>query len=114
LGTPGPPGAAVRVFMINWLSLLSNSAWILGLAVILAAMSYVYWESTQAKRPFREGLGSPAFLMPFYGGLMLIGLGLLGTGESALEYVLAALLVAGSAFAFVRNYQSRAEDRRSS
>lgn len=100
--------------MINWLSVLSNSAWILGLAVILAAMSYAYWESTQAGRSFRESLGSPAFMMPLYGGLMLIGLGLLGTGGSALEYLLAALLVAGSAVAFVRSYQSRTEGKRSS
>ncbi len=96
------------------MSVLANSAWILGLAIILAALSYVYWEASQTKQTFRSSLVSPTFQLPLYGGLTLIGLGLLGTGGSALEVVLAALMTAGSAFAFIRSYQARSAGKRPS
>jgi hypothetical protein len=62
--------------MINWFSVVANSFWIVGLALILAAVSYFYWLAGQKGESFREEMGNLAFQRFVMGGLLLVGVGL--------------------------------------
>jgi len=87
--------------MIDWLSVIANGFWIVGLALVLAALSYYYWQSTQAGRSLREEFGSPAFQKVAAVGLLLVGVGLAGTSAALWQVALAAATVLGSAVALV-------------
>ena len=71
--------------MINWQSVIFNSFWILGLAILLAAFSYHYWEATQNGRSLRAQLGQPAFLRFFWLAIFLVSIGLIGTSQQLWE-----------------------------
>ncbi len=82
--------------MIDWPDLAFNSLWILGLAIILAAVSYHDWLAYRTGMRFRELLASPTWRGPFFGGTLLVCLGLALTGRVWWE----KLLWAGLALAF--------------
>jgi hypothetical protein len=71
--------------MIDWLAVLINSSWILGLAIVLASFSYHYWYAPLNKRTLREPLRQPRFLRCFWLGLILLALGLAGTSRRLWE-----------------------------
>jgi hypothetical protein len=71
--------------VINWFSLFFNTFWILGLAILLAALSYYYWQASQESRPLREQLNQPSFLKFFWLSFVFIGVGLAGTSQRAWE-----------------------------
>jgi hypothetical protein len=62
--------------MIDWLSVVASSLLIIGLGVILAALSYYYWLAEQDGRPFREELNSPPLQTVFLAGMLLTGVSL--------------------------------------
>lgn len=68
--------------VIDWFSVLINSLWILGLAILLASFSYQYWAAAEAKRPLRTQLNTPAFLKTFWLSFAFIGAGLVGTSQA--------------------------------
>lgn len=74
--------------VINWVSVLSNSFWIIGLASLLAAFSYHYWLASQEKRRLREQLNSPGYLRLFWASLVLTGIGLAGTSQKIWEMII--------------------------
>jgi hypothetical protein len=71
--------------MINWQSVIFNSFWIFGLALLLAAFSYHYWEATQNGRSLRSQLSQPAFLRFFWLAIFFISIGLIGTSQQLWE-----------------------------
>ncbi|MCP4423756.1 MAG: hypothetical protein GY803_04615 [Chloroflexi bacterium] len=71
--------------MINWFSVFSNSFWIIGLAILLAAFSYHYWLADQENRRLREQLSQPAFHKSFWVSFVFIGIGLAGTSQKSWE-----------------------------
>jgi hypothetical protein len=71
--------------MISWQSVTFNGFWVLGLALVLAAISYHYWLAGQENRQLRLQLSEPGFLRPFWLGLVLIGIGLIGTSQQNWE-----------------------------
>jgi hypothetical protein len=79
--------------MINWFSVAANSLWIVGLAVILAALSYTYWLAGYYDRPLRQELRRPPFLVFFLLGLLLVGAGLALTGQGWWQVLPAAGLI---------------------
>lgn len=81
--------------MINWMSVIANGFWIVGLAVILAALSYYYWLAGQLGRPLRQELGSPPFQRLLMIGLLLVGIGLALTGNGLWQILPAVALVLG-------------------
>ena len=83
--------------MINWQSVIFNSFWILGSALILAAFSYHYWLAGQENRKLRLQLSETSFLKPVWLGLIFIGIGLTGTSQETWEMVLWGIvtLIAG-------------------
>ncbi len=74
--------------MINWLSILINSFWILGLAILLAAFSYHYWQASLKNQQLRVQLNQASFLRSFWFGLTLISIGLAGTSATTWETII--------------------------
>jgi hypothetical protein len=74
--------------VINWLSLVINSFWIFGLAVLLAAFSYHYWLAIENNRPLRVQLNELSFLKHFWLSFLLIGIGLVGTSREIWEILI--------------------------
>lgn len=88
--------------MINWQSVLFNSLWIVGLALLLAGFSYSYWAARDGKRPLSHQLASVEFLAPFWAGMLLFCAGLAGTSERVWEIILWGLLALFSIFNLAR------------
>lgn len=86
--------------MIDWWSVITNSFWILGLAVLLAAFSYSYWLGGQQGTTLRQQLQRPAFLRVFAIALVLVGIGLAGTSQTIWETVLSIVLILSSVIFF--------------
>lgn len=82
--------------MIDWWSVISNSFWILGLAVLLAAFSYSYWVAGQEETTLRQQLEKPVFLRVFAIALVLVGVGLAGTSQTIWETALSVVLIISS------------------
>ncbi len=78
--------------MINWQSILFNSSWVLGLAILLAALSYHYWVAGHENRRLRVQLDQPSFLRFFWLSMALIGIGLAGTSKNWWEIIIWILL----------------------
>lgn len=62
--------------MINWYGLFTNSLWVLGAAIFLAALSWSRYAATVAQRSWRSQLDLPGFTLISSGGMMLLSLGL--------------------------------------
>jgi len=86
--------------MIDWWSVVTNSFWIFGLAVLLAAFSYFYWLGGQENTPLRQQLGKPSFLRVFAIALVLVGIGLAGTSQTIWETALSVILIISSVVFF--------------
>lgn len=71
--------------MIDWFSVFINSFWILGLSLLLAALSYHYWLAREEERRLREQYNQPSFLRIFWISLALVGVGLAGTSQYTWE-----------------------------
>lgn len=79
--------------VIDWFNVLANGLWILGLAVLLAAVSYHSWEAEERGRPLREQLGQDSFMRAAWVSLILVGLGLAGTSGRWWEAVVWGIFV---------------------
>ncbi|MFN2172233.1 MAG: hypothetical protein ACK2T4_13960 [Candidatus Promineifilaceae bacterium] len=71
--------------MINWQSVIFNSLWIAGLAVLLAAFSYHYWEAAQHGRSLRIQFSRGAFVRLVWLAMLLVSIGLIGTSQQIWE-----------------------------
>ena len=76
-----------------WL-VLANGLWILGLAVILAALSWASWVAHEQKRTFIRVLGQADSQRALCGGLALFCAGLAATGYRPWMQVIWGLLAA--------------------
>jgi hypothetical protein len=86
--------------MIDWWSVVTNSFWILGLAVLHAAFSYSYWLGGQEGTTLRQQLEKPTFLRVFAIALVLVGIGLAGTSQTIWETALSVVLIISSVVFF--------------
>jgi multisubunit Na+/H+ antiporter MnhB subunit len=78
--------------MIDWAGLIFNALWVLGAAVILAALSFSHYEAQRRNERLRARLAAPAFQMWLSVGLALISLSLALIGPRWWERVLWGLL----------------------
>ena len=64
--------------MIDWFGLFHNALWVLGLAVLLASLSYADWRRRLAQPPvsLRAALGIPRFQAAAGAGLALFCAGI--------------------------------------
>ena len=61
--------------MIDWVNVVLNAIWILGLSIILAAFSYHHWLAAKTSRPLRQVLSQPSWTVPFSSGMVLACVG---------------------------------------
>ena len=74
--------------MIDWPHVALNALWILGGAVILAALSYTSWLAQVRGLPTRQLLGGSVFQLPLSIGLSLVSFSLFFLSRGWLERVL--------------------------
>lgn len=77
------------------LSVLYNSFWIVGLALLLAAFSYHYDRAQRSDRPLRTQLGARSFVIVAWTSMLLVSIGLAATSTRWWETII------WSAFAIV-------------
>ena len=78
--------------MIDFRSVAANALWILGLALILAALSWVYWVAARENVRFRVALNRPGVARGLDIGLMLFCAGLAATARTGWERALWGVL----------------------
>jgi hypothetical protein len=78
--------------MIDLRTLLGGSLWILGLALILAALSWAYWVAARENVRFRVALNRPGVARALDIGLMLFCAGLAATARTGWERALWGVL----------------------
>ncbi len=84
--------------MIDWVSLAFSGLWVLGAAVILAALSFSHYEAQRRGERLRARLAAPGFQAWLSIGLGLISSGMALIGPRRWERVLWGLLCALSAW----------------
>ena len=62
--------------MIDWANLAANGLWILGLAVILATISYASWQASTSGEKLGACIGRPAYQVALSVGTLLFTAGL--------------------------------------
>lgn len=92
------------LLVINWQSVIVNSFWIMGLAILLAAFSYHYWAANEEKRRLRNQLSQPAFQQWYWLGFVFIGIGLIGTSQKTWEMAIWAIF---TLFSIVNLFKER-------
>ena len=87
--------------MVDWLGVVTNGLWVLGLAGMLAAWSYFdYYAKTHGK-PVRQVLNAPMFIRPFSWAVAVFCIGVAASGGSwwqRLAWVVLAALFAVQAW----------------
>lgn len=84
--------------MIDWINVGFGALWIIGLSVILAALSIAEYQRTTESISWREALKRRGFQIAFNVGLMLFCFGWAGMTREVWEQVVWGLL--GIAFAY--------------
>jgi hypothetical protein len=78
--------------MIQWQPVIFNSLWIFGMAIILAGLSFQYWQARSDGLSLKDELAKPPFLASLWLGLVCVGAGLAGTSSRPWELVLWSVL----------------------
>ena len=86
------------MIVIDWAGLAFNALWVLGAAVLLAALSYTYYDAQRRSERLATRLAGSAFQVWLSAGLILISLGLALIGPYWWERVLWGLLCAWSSW----------------
>ena len=84
--------------MIDWVNVIFNGLWVLGAAVILAALSFYHHDAQRRGERLRARLAAPGFQAWLSVGLTLISLSLALIGPRWWERVLWALFCVTSAW----------------
>lgn len=84
--------------MIDWINVGFGALWIIGLSVILAALSITEYQRTTESISWRDALKRRGFQIAFNVGLMLFCFGWAGMTREVWEQVVWGLL--GIAFAY--------------
>ena len=95
--------------VIDWLQVLANAIWMLGLAILLSGFSYASYQAAGAKRSLRRQLQMPGFNLVSSLGLFLFCIGLAATDSQSwwksVVWSLLALAFAWQAWVAVRQYR---------
>ena len=74
--------------MIDWWLIVSNALWLVGGALVLAAVSYASWRASVSGERLRAALGQPRIRMTLGLAGTLACLGLAATSRSFVEVIL--------------------------
>ncbi|MCX8066771.1 MAG: hypothetical protein N3B68_02910 [Anaerolineae bacterium] len=81
--------------MVDLWSVAVNALWVLGLALILTALSWANWVAVRERIPFRRVLDQPGVRRTLDGGLVLFCAGLTAAGRTRWEQALGSILTVG-------------------
>lgn len=62
--------------LIDWAGLARTALWVLGLSIVLAALSYASWRASSRGERLRAALARPQFQTAFAAGCALVSAGL--------------------------------------
>jgi hypothetical protein len=68
--------------MVDWLGVVTNGLWVLGLAGMLATLSYLDYYARIRGQPVRQVLNAPMFVRPFSWAAVVFCLGVAASGGS--------------------------------
>ena len=68
--------------MIDWLGVVTNGLWVLGLAGMLATLSYLDYYARIRGQPVRQVLNAPVFVRPFSWAGVIFCVGVAVSGGS--------------------------------
>lgn len=102
---------AILLAVIDWFAIFINSFWIVGLAILLAALSFFYWQAGQTKQPFYQLLHTPAFELLFWLAAVLVAIGLAGTSATLWETAVWLFGIFISIIKLYRAYQNQRATR---
>jgi len=88
--------------VIDWWGFLHNALWVIGLAVVLAALSMTSYRAHEEGARLWQKLSEPGFLLPFNAGITLFCVGLLFSSQVWWEWVLWGVLLLAFGFQTVR------------
>jgi len=71
--------------VIDWVSVLFNSFWIVGLSILLADFSYHHWLAGVEGRRLKEQLETLSFQRFFWISFVFVSIGLAGTSARTWE-----------------------------
>lgn len=97
--------------MIDVLSVIANFLWILGLSLLLAALSWANWAAKMSGTRLRSVLARPSIRRALDFGLALFCTGLAATAQRGWEKALWALLALVFAGQGVWSLRDRSEQR---
>lgn len=72
-------------------TIIFNSFWIIGLALLLATLSHTSYEASVQKRPFKELIQQANFQQAAHISALLVGIGLAGTSQTLWETIIWAI-----------------------
>ena len=93
--------------------LIFNTIWVLGMSIIVAALSLRHFEAQVEGIRFREALQAYSFQLPLWTGLTLITIGFAGNADvlwQQIVWVALAILNAVQLFIVFREYRSVGSD----
>jgi hypothetical protein len=96
--------------MIDWWGLLTNTLWVVGLAVALAAFSMAHYRARTGQVPLRQRLQGIGFQFPFCVGMLLFGLGLLLSVQNWWEKIAGGLVALAFLIEAIRLWKRRPTD----
>jgi len=97
-----------NLHLIDWRMVGFGALWITGLAVVLSALGFAYYEAQTGARRMREVLKRPTYQVAVNGGLTLFCLGLIGSSRTWWESLLWTLLAGSFAFFTGRSWRELA------
>jgi len=81
--------------LIDWISLIGNSLWILGCALALTAFSHAGWAASRQNEKMLSRLSRPVYQTTLKLAAILYGMGMAVSAASKVEMTLWLLWVAG-------------------
>jgi len=98
--------------LIDWRMVGFSSLWIMGLAVILAVLSFADYHAKAKGNRFRDELRTPIYQAWINVGLTLFCLGLLGSSDAWWESVLWGLLAVAFLVFCISSFRAWRKDTR--
>jgi len=93
--------------LIDWRMVAFASLWIVGLAILLTAVSFAYYHAQIRGGRLREELRAGGYQVAINGGLALFSTGMLGSANTWWERIVWGLLVIAFLYYAVTSWRGR-------
>jgi Ca2+/Na+ antiporter len=90
-----------------FVSVLFNGFWVVGLAIMLSAVSYHYHEAQMNRQGLRRQLSARSFSLAVWVSIALVALGLAGTSNTTWEAAIWIAVTLYAIYGVARSWRSR-------